>query len=173
MHAASLLPAALVASVFSFAATSPTPQDPAGATTDFVIEAGKHNVRELIDRAAKYLGRNYIYSEQDLANVPDQEVTLQNRLALDAVGCREVVSELAFTKGMVMLPTDPKRGIYEWIFMYGPNRMKLSSHIIEMTPGGGLAPPPRAHPRAHDLPAAAARRQHGRQPAAACPDDER
>lgn len=135
MQATTLLPTALVASVFAFAVTPPAPQDPAsGPSSDFVIDAGKHNIRELIDRAAKYLGRNYVYSEPDLSHAQDHEVILQNRLALDAVGCEEVVSELAFTKGLVMLPIDEKRGIYEWIFMMGPMRPKISSHAVEMTP---------------------------------------
>jgi hypothetical protein len=135
MHAVALLPTALLTSFVALTVPPPPPQDPAPQpATDFVIEAGQHNVRTLIERAAQFLGRNYVFSEADLASIPELEVTLQNRLALDAVGCEEVVSELAFTKGLVMLPLDEKRGLYEWIHAQGPHRAKIMSHAVEMTP---------------------------------------
>lgn len=139
MQSLSLVPTVAVAALVG-AISLPTLQDPAKSTNkDFVLEAGQHNIRELIDRAAEYLGRNYLYSESDIQNAPDMKVKLQQRLVLDGVGCEEVVSQLAYSKGLAMIPIDETRGIYEWIYRTGPKRFELNASAVEMTPAQVLA----------------------------------
>lgn len=139
MQLSSLAPVALIAGIFGalpFSSSScPAPQrgDPK-ASSDFVIEAGTHEVTDLIDRSAKYLNRNYVYSDMDMQMSNETSVTLQNKLTLDAVGCQEVVSQMAFSKGIVMVPVDEGRGLYEWVSILGPNRLHVVSRATEMTP---------------------------------------
>ncbi|MEM7201377.1 MAG: hypothetical protein AAF628_13995 [Planctomycetota bacterium] len=129
-------PTAAVLAVF---AALPVPSDPPSLpaptpTGEFVLEAGEHNVPDLIDRAAEFLGRNHIYSADDLRNTADLSVRLQSRLVLDRTGCEAVVSELAFARGIAMLPIDEERGIYQWVAMAGPQRTLLSTSGAPISP---------------------------------------
>lgn len=100
----------------------------------FVREAGDHELGDLIERAGKFLGRNYLVNDQELAAAGPKRVHLQSRLELDATGCEEVVSRLCYTAGLVMVPVDARRGIWEWVAMQGPKRSELVNHALEMTP---------------------------------------
>ncbi len=81
----------------------------------FVLMAGDHDIVDIISKAATFLGRNLIIQQEELAGNHDTMITLQKSLNLDVMGCEEVVSQLAWLKGLVMSPVDPKRGIYEFI----------------------------------------------------------
>ena len=138
-----LTPAALACGMIGLLSVPPgaprQPQDPAAKNDGFVLEAGEHEVRDMIDRSAKFLGRNYVYSEAEVASQPDAKVVLQNRLVLDAVGCEEVISQLAYTKGFVMLPLDEKRSLFEWVAAFGPKRGELATRARELAPEQVLA----------------------------------
>ena len=126
--------AALIAGLLGATSISTPPAPPPAQDPDgFVLDAGVHEVQDLIDRAAKFLGRNYIYSEQDLQNAPSSVLKLQNKLVLDAVGCEEVVGQLAYSAGFAMIPVDEERGIYEWVYRSGPKRQELSTRAVKMT----------------------------------------
>jgi hypothetical protein len=115
---------------------APPPQDPVAPAKDgFVLEPGDHQVGDLIDRAAKFLGRNYLLGAADQPRAPGTDtVHLQTRLELDARGCEQVVSQLAYSVGLVMTPVDPARGVWEWINVAGPRRGELMNRALSMTP---------------------------------------
>jgi hypothetical protein len=114
--------------------TPQDPQDPKSKRTSqgFVLEAGEHSLREVIQNAAKFLGRNYLTSDADFGNSPI--ITLDKTLNLDAFGCEEVVSQLAYSRDFAMTPVDPKRGIYEFIFVRGPRRPQIVARATFMKP---------------------------------------
>jgi hypothetical protein len=134
-----LLTASLLAPPIARSAHAAATPAPSAAEDRFVIEAGEHDLRDLLDRSAEFLGRNYLYSEADLANTPDTKVRLQHELVLDAQSCEEVVSQLAYQLGFAMIPVDPEHGIYEWIFRAGPKRPELAARAIKLTPEQVLA----------------------------------
>lgn len=116
------------------ASSLPDNAEPVQQPDKFVIEAGQHDIKDLVDRSAAFLGRNYLYSEADFLNAPESTVRLQHRLELDAQGCEEVVGQLAYTVGYAMLPVDAERGIYQWIFRQGPKRSEIPTSSTPMEP---------------------------------------
>ncbi|MHC4514313.1 MAG: hypothetical protein ACYS5W_11495 [Planctomycetota bacterium] len=98
----------------------------------FVLKAGEHSLREVIQDAAKFLGRNYLTSDGDFGNSPT--INLDKTLNLDVFGCEEVVSQLAYSRDFAMTPVDPERGIYEFIFTRGPRRPEISTRSAFMKP---------------------------------------
>lgn len=102
---------------------------------EFVLEAREYTLDELLDRAAKYLRRNYLvqWSENRDRNAVNA-VFLQQRMELDALGCEEVISQLLYSCGWVMTPVDPGRGIYEWISMRGNRRQEIQARSTHMDP---------------------------------------
>ena len=119
-----------------FTSFAPPLQDPvAPAKEGFVLEPGDHQVGDLIDRAAKFLGRNYLLGAADQPRAAGTDtVHLQTRLELDARGCEQVVSQLAYSVGLVMTPVDPTRGVWEWINLNGQRRGELMNRALPMTP---------------------------------------
>ena len=99
--------------------------------TGFVLEAGEHSLRSIIERASKYLGRNYLMPTE--LDMPNLNVVLQKTLALDANGCEQVVSQLVYSKNFAITPLDPGRGLYEVIFMRGAKRPQVIQQALTMT----------------------------------------
>ena len=129
---ATILALALLGSSFS-----PPPQDPQRVSTGFVLEAGEHNLFDLIDRAAEYLGRNILTDPTLMraAAAPGGDVVaIQKRLEVDALGCEELLSQLLYSKGFALVPLDTSKGLYEVIAMQGPRRAALHTRAIVMTP---------------------------------------
>jgi hypothetical protein len=116
----------------------------------FVLEAGDHDLTDIIERAAKFLGRNYLFHASEKAAASAQNrgrrggapggtddttsIRLQKKLILDAIACEEVVSQLAFSRGFVIVPVDALRGIYEVISVVGPRSSILRSRFEHVTP---------------------------------------
>lgn len=102
------------------------PHDPAPRPTptpQFELSAGDYAVRDLVDRSARYLGRNYLYEVNEM---PDSlQVTLQNDVQVDERGCEELVSQILYTKGFALVAIDRERGLYEWVLRFGPRRMEI------------------------------------------------
>lgn len=134
-----LLTASLLAPPIARSAHTAALPVPSAAEDRFVIEAGEHDLRDLLNQAAVFLRRNYLWSEADFANNPAQKVRLQQRLELDAKSCDEVVSQLAYQLGFAVIPLDPDRGLYEWIFRAGPKRPELGMRPIRLDPDEVLA----------------------------------
>ncbi len=109
-------------------------QDKLAQGRKFVLEAGAHQIPDLIDRAARFLGRNYLFSQQELGAAPGQTIELQNRLELDEKGCEEITSQLLYSRGFVLTPVDPPRGVYEWIHASGPRRGEIANRSATLAP---------------------------------------
>src|SRR5688500_10952774 len=121
----------LLPALFLFA----TVQDQAkpAAPDRFVLEAGEHDLLQVIDASARFLGRNYLLAPGEVGgNKP--VVTLQKKLELDAAGCEAVVSQLAYVHGLVATPLDRERGVWEWINTHGAKRGELSTRATVVTP---------------------------------------
>lgn len=121
------------------AAQNPSPQNPSPQlqqkkkTTGFVLEAGEHELGNIIDKAAKFLGRNLLYTPQELTIANAGPITLQKRLVLDARGCEEVVSQLAYSRGIVMTPVDANRGVWEFVATQGRRRGLIQQRTLSLT----------------------------------------
>jgi hypothetical protein len=96
----------------------------------FVLKVGDHEIAQVIEDAAGFLGRNYILQPAELMGNKDTTVRLQKALNLDVHGCEEVVSQLAFIKGLMLSPVDPDRGIYEFISLSGPRRGEIRATFM-------------------------------------------
>ena len=115
---------------------SPVPQgqDQKIQGKKLVLEPGTHAVTDLISKSAVALGRNYLFSKQEIASSPQQDVEIQNRLELDERGIEEVVSQMLYSRGRVMTPVDISRNIYEWIAMNGPKRSDIQARALRLAP---------------------------------------
>lgn len=112
---------------------APAPQDPKPEPM-FALDAGTHELRDLLERAARFLGRNYLFFDAELAQNPTLQIVLQNPVRLDRQGCAEVVSQFAYRLGFAVVPVDQERGIWECIFMSGPRRGELAGRALLVRP---------------------------------------
>lgn len=127
MHACSL------ALALSAVASIPLPAQPGAARaaeTQFVLAAGEHDLRTVITAAASYLGRNLLMVEV-LAD--DLKVVLQVPQKLDRDGCLAVVTQLAYLHGLVLVPIDADRGMWEFVSFNGPRRTEAMSRAPLLT----------------------------------------
>lgn len=100
----------------------------------FTLPEGEVTVSELIDAAARYLGRNILWSSQELQAVGgDSSFYLQKQIAVDAIGCEELLYSLLLTKGLTVVPIDEQRGFFEVIAVYGPRSREIQSHAVSRT----------------------------------------
>src|SRR5690606_37234921 len=83
------------------------------ASTGFVLESGEHHLADVLDQAAEFLGRNYLMSRTEMANAV---VVLQEKVNLDATGCEEFASQLAFNSGFVVVELDTTKNLFEVIY---------------------------------------------------------
>ena len=61
-------------------------------------------------------------------------ITMQKRIAVDALGCEDLISQLLYTKGFALVSIDASKGLYEVIAMYGPRRALIQERALTMTP---------------------------------------
>lgn len=100
------------------------------ATKDgLVLPAGEFTVQELIDAAAAFLCRNFVYDAGAVLRAPG--FTLQRPLALDALGAEELLYALLSTRDFAVLPIDEPRGIYQ-IALLDPNQPRAT--VLVSTP---------------------------------------
>lgn len=106
------------------------------AQARFQVEAGAHDLVELVDRAARYLDRNIILDPNEMVAKTRRgapvEVRLQHALELDAEGCEEFISQVAYSHGLVLSPVDPRKQTYELIGVRGNRRQEIRAQL--MTP---------------------------------------
>ena len=129
--------ATLLALALLSSSSTPPPQNPQRVSTGFVLEAGDHDLVDLIERAAEYLGRNIFMDLNSMrAATPagGATIAIQKRLEVDALGCEELLSQLLYSKGFALVPRDPSKGLYEVIAMQGPKRGEIQSGAMFMTP---------------------------------------
>lgn len=116
IHACSLALALSAVASFPLPAQATTAR---AAEPQFVLAAGEHDLRTVITAAASYLGRNLLMVEV-LAD--DLKVHLQVPQKLDRDGCLAVVTQLAYLHGLVLVPIDADRGMWEFININGARR---------------------------------------------------
>jgi hypothetical protein len=87
-----------------------------------VLPAGDITAIDLIDATARFLCRNYVFDLAQLENVAP--FTLQRPLALDVLGCEEVLYALLAARGFAVLPIDELRGVFEVITL-SPEQRRL------------------------------------------------
>lgn len=93
------------------------------ATKDgLVLPAGDFTVADLIAACAGYLCRNYLVDDAAVAKLP--AFTLQRAISLDALGSEEMLYALLAARGLVALPIDELRGVYQ-IVPLSPDRRTL------------------------------------------------
>jgi len=115
---------AVIGMAMILVAATPQGQDREKSTSQgFVLKAGEHSLLKVIHNAATFLGRNYLTNDEEFANSPT--ITLDKTLNLDAFGCEEVVSQLAYSRDFAMTAVDAERGIYEFLFVRGPRRPEI------------------------------------------------
>jgi hypothetical protein len=122
-------------------------QDPAASAAVaqvFEIPAGRHSLRDLLERAARFLGQNHLLG--DVERTDHVDIELQTPLSLDREGCSDVISQLAWTRGLVKVPLDAERGIWEWISANGPRRSEIASRPLFLSPTDVLEHPTRYVP---------------------------
>lgn len=114
-------------------------------TPPFVLEAGEHDLRAIINRAAAYLGRNILVI--DNIDVPQQKgagpgaIELQQPMTLDAAGCEEVLTSLLYVRGAALVPIDEAKSLYEVVSMYGPRGREIYARAPTRTIEEVLARP--------------------------------
>jgi hypothetical protein len=93
----------------------------------FVLPEGTIDLADLIDSAARYLQRNIFYAPQELAQAPSgTTIVLQRELALDAIGCEEVLGELLYMRGFALLTVNADKNLYEVVFLFGQRAREVT-----------------------------------------------
>ena len=112
------------------------------ATSGFVLEVGDHSLTELIEHAAKFLGRNILVGPQELAAAGGGAgVSLQQRIDLDVPGCEDLLSSLLYARGFALVPLDEPRGFWEVIAISGSRGREIMNRALPRTPEQILARP--------------------------------
>ncbi|MBK8097535.1 MAG: hypothetical protein IPK26_10525 [Planctomycetes bacterium] len=95
------------------------------------LPAGEITANDLIDAAAKFLGRNILWSPQELGSV--QTFALQRPLAVDAPGCEEVLCQLLATRYLVVIPLDEQKNLYEVVSLNGQRQRDIAATAVWRT----------------------------------------
>ena len=105
----------------------------------FVLPAGTISVENLIDESARYLARNILWQASELNN--PAPFVFQRPLALDARGCEELVGQLLASRGLVVVPIDEQKKVYEVIHTLAARGQEISTHAVSRTSQQVLARP--------------------------------
>jgi hypothetical protein len=112
-------------------AAAPAPAIYAQIRTDastMLLPAGRFELRELIDATAKFMQWNILYASAELRQSPSGDaIELQTPMPVDSKSCEEVVSELLYNKGFVLLPRDRERKMFEVVFIAGQRGREVTS----------------------------------------------
>ena len=145
-HVLSLLLAALVPSLA--AQNAPAPADKPAAKAPFVFEPGVVDVRTLIQRCGTYLQRNILVDDAELlpnkkreAPIDAPSIELQLPVVTDRDGCEDMLCSLLWTRGLVVVPLDEAKGVYEVLSVYGQRAREIWSRSVQRTPEQVLARP--------------------------------
>lgn len=144
MPAASIHARSVAAALSCVAAVLPAQETPANKTVvaldqkrapPFVLEAGEHDIRDVVDRAAAYLRRNILMV--DNLDVPQLKglgpTVLQQPMTLDAQGCEEVLASMLHVRGLALIPLDESKGLYEVVSMHGARRGDIMARALART----------------------------------------
>lgn len=95
----------------------------------FVLPVGQIDPGELIDSAAIFLGRNILWQESELGKQPP--FVFQRQLALDALGCEELLCEMLATRSLVVTPIDLARQVWEVVNLNGPRGREVMARAVQ------------------------------------------
>jgi hypothetical protein len=110
--------------------------------TTMLLPAGRIGLRELIDATATFRQWNILFAAVELdQSAAGNAIELQTPMSVDAKSCEEVVSELLYNKGFVLLPRDRARHMYEVVFILGQRGREVFSSAETRTPDEVLARP--------------------------------
>jgi hypothetical protein len=87
--------------------------------TTIILPPGTFSIRELVDAAAKFLCRNILIDERELAGSVNL-VTLQNTMRLERAAFEEVFCDLLHSNRIVLMVRDEPKGLYEVVSLNGP-----------------------------------------------------
>lgn len=99
-----------------------------------VLPAAEIGVEELIAAAARYLQRNIGCDPTELTGAATNPLRLQKELALDALGCEDMLSQLLATRGLALVPTDADRGLYQVVRIDGPRQAEIADNALRRSP---------------------------------------
>ncbi|MFK7740434.1 MAG: hypothetical protein AB8H80_08920 [Planctomycetota bacterium] len=109
--AAALSPTALHAqSVQVLASATKHHGDIVTSARGLTLPRGEFTIGEMLDAAAAYLCRNFVYDPGEIAD--RQPFRLQRSLSLDAIGTEDVLHALLASRSLVALPLDATRGMW-------------------------------------------------------------
>lgn len=119
---------------------APTPSD------RFTLDAGAHEILDVIQKSGAYLGRTYLLDKQQsptlcTTNAPGNKIEIATEISLDREGCEEWVGQVLYAKGWVATPLDIERGLYDWILVTGPKGASIRSHARQRSVDEILARP--------------------------------
>jgi len=128
---------------FFLAAGPAVAQQAAQSGQPFVLEAGKIELSELIDRAAAYLGRNILWSAQELQSTAQggTTITLQHRVETGRDGCEDLLTSLLYRSGFAVSTLDAQQALYEVISLNGPRCREVFNSAQHKSPEEILARP--------------------------------
>jgi hypothetical protein len=135
---------------------------PPAAKAPFVFEPGVVEIRTLIERCGAYLQRNILVDDGELMpakgpqarggpaaaaaakadNAPSGPVVeLQLPVVTDRDGCEELLSSLLWARGLVLVPLDEPKRVYEVLSMYGQRAREIPMRAVQRSPEQVLARP--------------------------------
>ena len=103
------------------------------------LPAGEFTIAEMLDAAAGYLCRNFVYDASEVIGC--EPFRLQRSLSLDALGTEEVLHALLSARNLAMLPLDPTRGLYYVVPLDSEPRSEPMAQIMWRRPADLLARP--------------------------------
>ncbi len=99
----------------------------------FVIPAGKVDLRELCDRVARQLGRNYLRGDLEVGS-PKPGLELQVPMSVrSADELHAVFGQLAYSCGFCVVPMQSTLETYEVLNMQGPRRVEIPNRAVWKT----------------------------------------
>ncbi|MFY9341927.1 MAG: hypothetical protein WAT39_05535 [Planctomycetota bacterium] len=134
------------------------PGDKAAAVkAPFVFEAGTVELRTLLQRCGTYLQRNILADDIELTGAyarkqprpqqgvavetPTPVVELQLPVVTDRDGCEELLSSLLWARGLVLVPLDEPKAVYEVLSLNGQRAREIPLRAVQRTPEQVLARP--------------------------------
>jgi type II secretory pathway component GspD/PulD (secretin) len=111
-------------------------ESPAGTRAQgrYVLEAGEHRLRDLVQRSAQLLERTELVQWSESPEGGDATVTAQVRLDLDRAGFEELLTQLLWSRDWVLTTVDAGKQVFEWIYGKGPRANIIVGRAQKLTP---------------------------------------
>ncbi|MFK7743119.1 MAG: hypothetical protein AB8H80_22585 [Planctomycetota bacterium] len=108
----------------------------------FVFEAGGIELEQLVERCATYLDRNVMLYEDEVkyANAASK-VVFDRPVVTDRDGCEDLLSSILWSRGLVILPMDAGKAVYEVLARKGNRRGDVRTRSVYVEPEQVLSRP--------------------------------